>query len=114
MAIINIKSVIILCINLAYNCSHDKSQVYYRSIIISNLVKALEAAGYSVSVNTFSLIEENSEMMKISIKMKNHNGKLHMSDLYKMTCNVEFFRRIIFRIDVFFGIHFLLLLFGFF
>lgn len=87
-----------MSINLAYNCSHDKSQVYYRSIIISNLVKALEAAGYSVSVNTFSLIEENSEMMKISIKMKNHNGKLHMSDLYKMTCNVEFFRRIIFRV----------------
>lgn len=87
-----------MSINLAYNCNHDKNQVYFRSIIISNLVKALEESGYSVNVDTFALLEEDDEMMKISIQMKSHNGKLHMSDLYKMTCNVEFFRRIIFRV----------------
>lgn len=96
--IVQVPKFIKMSINLAYNCSHDKREVYYRSIIISNLVKALEEAGYSVSVNTFALVQEDSEIMKITVKMKSHNGKLHMSDLYKMTCNVEFFRRIIFRI----------------
>lgn len=85
-------------IALSYFCGTTKQQVLHRAIIITNVLKALEKAGYSVDLNTFELSEEERELIYIVVQIKRHGEKMNMSALYKTLCHVEFLRRILFRV----------------
>lgn len=83
---------------LQYSCRTSKEEVFNRSIILSNIITALERKGYYVGLNSFELSRENSELALIEIKLKNYNEKTNIKNIYKTTCRVEFLRRILFRI----------------
>lgn len=85
-------------VSLSYFWGTTKSQVLHRAIIITNIIKALENAHYSVDLNTFELSEKNDELVYIVVQIKKHGARLNMSALYKTLCHVEFLRRILFRI----------------
>ena len=85
-------------IALSYYWGTSKSQVLNRAIIITNVLKALENAGYNVDLNTFELSEEQKELVYIAVQIKRHGEKMNMSALYKTLCHVEFLRRILFRV----------------
>ncbi len=85
-------------IALSYYWGTSKEQVLNRAIIITNVLKALENAGYSVNLNTFELSEEARELIYIVVQIKRHGEKMNMSALYKTLCHVEFLRRILFRV----------------
>lgn len=83
---------------LSYYWGTTKSQVLNRAIIITNILKALESAGYSVDLNTFELSAEEDELAYITVQIKKHGSTLDMQAIYKTLCHVEFLRRILFRI----------------
>ena len=83
---------------ISYNSRTTKSQVLNRAIIVANLVKALENAGYNIDLETFELSYLENEIEYTGIKIKNHGEKMKMSNLYKVLCHIEFFRRILFRV----------------
>lgn len=83
---------------LSYRFGTTKEQVFNRAIIIINVLKALEKAGYKIDLNTFSLARCNYEYIHVVVKIKDYNEKLNMASLYKTLCQVEFLRRIIFRL----------------
>ncbi|MGN1370980.1 MAG: hypothetical protein ACI4XM_01685 [Candidatus Coprovivens sp.] len=85
-------------ITLSYYWGTTKKQVLHRAIIITNILKALENAGYSVDLNAFELSEEENELVYIVVQIKRHGEKMNMSTLYKSLCHVEFLRRILFRV----------------
>ena len=85
-------------VTLSYYCGTTKDQVLHRAVIITNIIKALERAGYNVELNTFELSKEDDELIYIIIAIKKYGQKINMSALYKTLCNVEFLRRIMFRI----------------
>lgn len=85
-------------VSLSYYWGTSKDQVLHRAIIITNIIKALEKAGYSVDLNTFEMSQEGNELAYIIVQLKKHGGRLNMSALYKTLCHVEFLRRILFRI----------------
>lgn len=85
-------------VSLSYYWGTSKSQVLNRAIIITNILKALEKAGYSVDLNTFEMCKEYDELVYIIVQIKKHGGRLNMSALYKTLCHVEFLRRILFRV----------------
>lgn len=82
---------------LSYRCGTTKEQVFNRAIIII-ILKALEKAGYNIDLNTFSLARCNDEYIHVVVKIKNYSEKLNIDSLYKTLCQVEFLRRIIFRL----------------
>jgi len=85
-------------VTLSYYCGTTKRQVLHRAIIITNILKSLERAGYNVDLNTFELSEKGNELTHIIVDLKRHGEKLNMQALYKTLCKVEFLRRILFRI----------------
>ena len=85
-------------ISLSYYWGTTKNQVLHRAIIITNVLKALEKAGYSVDLNAFELSEDADELIYIVVQLKKYGEKLNMSALYKSLCHVEFLRRILFRV----------------
>lgn len=85
-------------VNLSYSWMISHKQVFNKAIIVTNIIKSLEKAGYSVEVNTFKLIRDGDEIFHLIVQLKKHGGKLNIVDLYKSLCNVEFSRRISFRI----------------
>jgi len=85
-------------INLSYSWNTSKSQIFNRAIIITNILKSLENAGYSVDVNTFEISKDSDEIFHAVVQVKKHGEKLNMIALYKTLCNVEFLRRILFRL----------------
>lgn len=85
-------------VSLSYSWRTTKSQVLNRAIIITNILKSLERAGYSVDLNTFELSKCWDELAHIVVNIKRHGEKLNMQGLYKTLCHVEFLRRILFRI----------------
>ncbi len=85
-------------VTLSYYWGTSKKQVLNRAIIITNVLKALEKAGYSVDLNTFELSEEYDELIYIVVQIKRHGERMNMAALYKTLCRVEFLRRILFRI----------------
>lgn len=87
-----------LHVSLSYYCGTTKKQVLHRAIIVTNIIKALENAGYSVGLNTFELSEDGDELLYIVVQIKKHGERINMSRLYKTLCHVEFLRRILFRI----------------
>lgn len=85
-------------VSLSYYWGTSKQQVLHRAIIITNILKALERAGYNVDLNTFELSSNSNELIYIVVNVKKHGEKLNMQALYKTLCHVEFLRRILFRI----------------
>ena len=85
-------------VTLSYVFTTSKSQVLNRAIIITNIVKALEDAGYNVGLNTFELSEEEDELVYILVQIKKYGERINLQRLYKTLCHVEFLRRILFRI----------------
>lgn len=85
-------------VSLSYYWGTNKSQVLNRAIIITNVLKALENAGYSVDLNTFELSSCGDELSHIIVQIKKHGGRLDTQALYKSLCHVEFLRRILFRV----------------
>lgn len=85
-------------VTLSYYWGTTKEQVLNRAIIITNVLKALENAGYSVDLNTFELSSCGDELAYIIVQIKKHGGRLDMQALYKSLCHVEFLRRILFRV----------------
>lgn len=83
---------------VAYNCGTSKSQVFNRALIITNLVKALERNGYNVDVNSFMVAQEYDEVIKAVFEIKKHGQRVNYQTLYKSLVDVEFFRRLCFRI----------------
>lgn len=87
-----------LNVQLSYTWSTTKSQVINRALIIISLVNALEKAGYIVEINEFELSEYCDELVNINVNVKNNDQSLNKASLYKTLCNVEFLRRILFRV----------------
>lgn len=87
-----------LHVNLSYFGYTTKKQVLNRAIIITNIIRALERAGYNVDVNAFSMSRCYDEIAYVIIQIKRHGGRLDMQAIYKTLCRVEFLRRITFRI----------------
>lgn len=85
-------------VTLSYYWGTSKKQVLNRAIIITNVIKALEDAGYSVDLNTFELSRNWNELSYIVIQIKKHGQRMDMPGLYKSLCRVEFLRRILFRV----------------
>lgn len=85
-------------VSLSYYWGTSKQQVLNRAIIITNVLKALENAGYSVDLNTFELSSCGDELSHIIVQIKKHGGRMDMQALYKSLCHVEFLRRILFRV----------------
>ena len=83
---------------ISYNGLTKPSQVINRAIIIANIIKALESAGYSVDLNAFELSQLYNELECTRINIKKHGESMRMTDLYKVLCHIEFFRRLIFRV----------------
>lgn len=83
---------------VSYNCRTTKSQVFNRALIITNLIKALETNGYNVDINSFMLAKESNEIIKAIFEIKRHGERVNYQALYKTLVNVEFFRRLCFRL----------------
>ncbi len=83
---------------IAYYWGTSKEQVFNRALIITNLIKALERQGYSVNVNSFMLVACADEMIQAVFEIKKHGGHTNYQTLYKSLVNVEFFRRLCFRL----------------
>lgn len=85
-------------VSLSYYCGTTKKQVLHRAIIITNILKALEKAGYNVDLNTYELSTQYKEVIYLVVQIKRFGERLNMSALYKTLCHVEFLRRILFRV----------------
>ena len=100
-------------IQLACGTNTTKRELFNRAVIITSLIYALEKKGYKVLVNSFMLVEKEdeeksfidksdnskktTEVIEAIIEIKNDNQTSYQS-LYKSLANIEFFRRLCFRI----------------
>lgn len=96
--LINQPKFVTIDIQVAYNCCTSKDQVFNRALIITNLIKALENNGYNVDVNSFMVAMEYDELIKAIFEIKKHGQRTNYQALYKSLVDVEFFRRLCFRI----------------
>ena len=76
----------------------SKSQVFNKAVILTNIIHALEQEGIKVNVNVFSASEHEGEIIEVELNIKNNGKSTNYQALYRSLCNVEFLRRIIFRI----------------
>ena len=83
---------------VAYHWRTSKKQVFHRALIITNLIRALERNGYSVNVNSFMVAEEDDEIIKATFEIKKQGKQINYQSLYKSLVDVEFFRRLCFRV----------------
>ncbi len=83
---------------VAYLSHTSKSQVFNRAIIITNLIRALERKGYNVDVNSFMLAYKDDELIQAIFQIKQHGERTNYQSLYKSLVDVEFFRRLCFRL----------------
>ena len=83
---------------VAYHCGTSKSQVFNRALIIANLIRALERNGYIVDLNSFMIVENDNEIIEAIFELKKQNQKINYQSLYKSLVDVEFFRRLCFRL----------------
>ena len=75
-----------------------KSQVFNKAVILTNVIHALEQEGIKVNVNVFSASSHSDEIIEVELNIKNNGRSTNYQALYRSLCNVEFLRRIIFRI----------------
>ena len=87
---------------IGYDGHNTKNQVFNRAIILTNVINALEANGYTVNVNAFETSLMNGEVfgeiIKILFRIKRGNSGIDYHSLYRSMCYVEFLRRLLFRV----------------
>ena len=86
---------------VAYYHGTTKKQVFNRAVIITNLIHALEKKGYNVDVNSFMMVEDyhvDDEYIQAIFEVKKHGQRTNYQTLYKSLVDVEFFRRLCFRL----------------
>jgi len=83
---------------VAYYWGTSKRQVFNRALIITNLIKALEKNGYNIDVNSFMVAQKSDEVIQAIWEIKKHGQKMNYQTLYKSLVDVEFFRRLGFRV----------------
>lgn len=83
---------------IAYNWGTSKYQVFNRALIITNLVRALERQGYNINLKSFMLAQVHNEVIKAIFDLKKYSQPVDYQSLYKSLVNVEFFRRLCFRL----------------
>ena len=96
--IVKHKKEITINATFGYSCSTTKKQVFNRAIILTNIIYALEKQGYSVKVNSFEICEHGHELIEILLDVKGTNMGVNYQALYRSLCDVEFFRRLGFRL----------------
>ena len=98
---INVPKFVRLNLVLSYNITEFASSLINRAVILLN-INALENSGYNVNINAFSLDKNTSvndkEIAYINIQMKRHGEKVNLENLSKILFNIEFRRRILFRV----------------
>ena len=87
-----------ILVNLSYNWETTRNAIVNRGVIIQNLVNELERNGYKVNLKTFSLIQYQSELSCIVVKLKGINEQLNPRKAYFAFCNPSFLRRLVFRV----------------
>lgn len=83
---------------IAYYHGTSKSQVFNKALIITNLIRALERNGYTVDVNAFMAAERGNELIQAIFEIKQQGQRTNYQALYKSLVDVEFFRRLCFRL----------------
>ena len=96
--IVKHKKEITINATFGYPSFTTKRQVLNRAIILTNIIYALEKQGYSVKVNSFEICEEGNELIEIILDVKGTNMGVNYQALYRSLCDVEFFRRLGFRL----------------
>ena len=82
----------------SYNFTTTKQQIYNRAVILTNIIHALEKEGVVVDVNVFETSYCKDELLDIILKIKKNGQFTNYQALYRSLCNVEFLRRILFRV----------------
>ena len=83
---------------ISYSANTSHKQVFNRAVIITNIIHALERAGYSVDVNCFMVDQKNDEVISAIWEVKKQGHRMNYQTLYKSLVEVEFLRRLCFRI----------------
>ena len=82
----------------SYYWGTSKSQVYNRAVILTNVIHALEEQGITVNVNVFEASYKHDEIIEIELNIKKNGRSTNYQALYRSLCNVEFLRRLLFRV----------------
>ena len=96
--IVKSDAIVNIYIEMSYPSGTNKSQVYHNAVILTNIIHALEKQGYQIDINAFSLGEMRNELFDMILNIKHNNSGVNYQALYRTMCNVEFLRRIIFRV----------------
>ena len=92
------KPVINLYFQYVYNCNVTKGQVRNRGILTLALINYLEnIKNYNVNFNFIAVIKNASEIIYISIKLKDKDEKLKIKKCYFPIVHPSFARRLTFR-----------------
>lgn len=87
-----------LNINIAYDSLVNSKQAAHLAYFILIIINGLQRNNYDINVNTIYLTMFSQEIIDISINLKKKGQKLNVQELYKIVSNVDFNRRILFRI----------------
>ena len=82
----------------SYRWDTSKAQVYNRAVILTNIIHALEEQGITVNVNVFEASYKHDEILEVELNIKKNGKSTNYQALYRSLCNVEFLRRILFRV----------------
>ena len=78
--------------------STTKKQVFNKAVILTNIIHALEEEGIKVNVDVFEISTKGNEILEIDLRIKNNGKNTNYQAIYRSLCNVEFLRRILFRV----------------
>ena len=87
-----------LNINIAYGAPINSKQAEHLAYFVLLIINGLQKNNYDINVNTIYLTNYLQEIIDININLKKMGEKLNIQELYKIVSNVEFNRRILFRI----------------
>lgn len=87
-----------LHINIAYDALINSKQAEHLAYFILLIINGFQRNNYDVNVNTIYLTMLLQEIIDINVNLKKVGEKLNIQELYKIVSNVDFNRRIIFRI----------------
>ena len=87
-----------LNINIAYGAPINSKQAEHLAYFVLLIINGLQKNNYDINVNTIYLTNYLQEIIDININLKKMGEKLNIQELYKIVSNVDFNRRILFRI----------------
>ena len=82
----------------SYYWGTSKAQVFNRAVILTNIIHALEEQGITVNVNVFEASYNHDEIIEMELNIKKNGKSTNYQALYRSLCNVEFLRRLLFRV----------------